>query len=534
MFHFADKVRPEISHYWLNDPITTGMTMKNTLLPLLGFILLTPPLAATAQQFGDFTYSTDGAAITIIGYTGLGGEVTIPDTIADLPVTTISAGAFLYAGSMTSLTFPNSVTNINLPGLFQNCSNLLAFIVPPANPSYASVDGVLFNHSQTTLLRYPGAKAGHYLIPGSVTNIEDYAFQNCREVAEVIIPDGVTRIGTYAFVRCASLTNAAIPSSVTSLGSFAFNGCPRLGKVTIPGSIQYVRDGAFGSCTNLTSLAIGNGVISFWPGAFADCTSLASVTLPDSLLSIGSYAFLRCTSLTNVTIPGSVTTIGPNAFSVCSNLTSVTIAHGVKNIGDNAYDYCFRLPRITIPGSVTNIGNQAFWNCTNLSSVSISEGVRSFGLGAFMNCSSLTNITIPASVTTLQPQIFLNCPELRGIFFKGNRTAGFSSGFVINSTPTLYYLPGATGWGTTFGGRPVLLWNPLMAASDPSFGVGPGGFSFTITGTTNIPIVVEAATNLSEADWVALQSLNLNNGTHYFSDPEWTDHAARLYRIRSP
>ena len=82
--------------------------------------------------------------------------------------------------------------------------------------------------------------------------------------------------------------------------------------------------------------------------------------------------------------------------------------------------------------------------------------------------------------------------------------------------------------------RPTSLWNPLIQTGDPGFGVGPGGFGFNITGTTNIPIVVEASTNLISATWVALQSLNLTNGTFYFSDPNWENFPTRTYRIRSP
>ena len=55
---------------------TKGTNMKNTLLALLGFILLSTPLAATAQQSGGFYYTSDGRAITIIRYTGPGGAVT--------------------------------------------------------------------------------------------------------------------------------------------------------------------------------------------------------------------------------------------------------------------------------------------------------------------------------------------------------------------------------------------------------------------------------------------------------------------------
>jgi hypothetical protein len=95
----------------------------------------------------------------------------------------------------------------------------------------------------------------------------------------------------------------------------------------------------------------------------------------------------------------------------------------------------------------------------------------------------------------------------------------------------VYYLPGTTGWGATFDDRPARLWNPLIQTSGPGFGIGPAGFGFNITGTTNIPIVVEATTNLANGPWVPLQSLN---GVFYFSDPNWTNYAARNYRIRSP
>ena len=102
--------------------------------------------------------------------------------------------------------------------------------------------------------------------------------------------------------------------------------------------------------------------------------------------------------------------------------------------------------------------------------------------------------------------------------------------FLGANNATVYYLPGTGGWGATFADRPAVLWNPLMQTS----GVGPAGFGFNITGTTDIPIVVEACTNLAIANWVPLQSLNLTNGAFYFSDPNWTNYPARLYRIRSP
>ena len=57
------------------------------LMPMM--FLLAGPIAATAGQYGDFTYSSDGSAITITGYTGPGGAVVIPGTIEGLPVTAL-------------------------------------------------------------------------------------------------------------------------------------------------------------------------------------------------------------------------------------------------------------------------------------------------------------------------------------------------------------------------------------------------------------------------------------------------------------
>jgi len=56
----------------------------------------------------------------------------------------------------------------------------------------------------------------------------------------------------------------------------------------------------------------------------------------------------------------------------------------------------------------------------------------------------------------------------------------------------------------------------------------------TITGTTNIPIVVEACTNLASPVWTPLQTVTLTNGLFYFSDPQWTNYSGRFYSIQMP
>jgi len=99
----------------------------------------------------------------------------------------------------------------------------------------------------------------------------------------------------------------------------------------------------------------------------------------------------------------------------------------------------------------------------------------------------------------------------------------------------LYYLPGTAGWsGPFFAGRWARLWNPLIQTSDPSFGVRTNRFGFNVTGTTNLPVVVEASTSLAGPTWVPLQEDLLADGSLYVGDPEWTNSPTRFYRIRSP
>ena len=68
---------------------------------------------------------------------------------------------------------------------------------------------------------------------------------------------------------------------------------------------------------------------------------------------------------------------------------------------------------------------------------------------------------------------------------------------------TVYYLPGTTGWSNSFDGVPAVLWNPLIQTADGSFGVRTNQFGFNITGTPNIPIVVQAADNLANPVWTS-------------------------------
>ena len=212
------------------------------LMPVM--FLLAAPLAATAGQYGDFTYSSDGSAITITGYTGAGGAVVIPDAIEGLPVTRIAEDSFQYCRSLTSVTIPDSVASIGA-GVFAFCPGLMAITVTAGNTVYSSIDGVLFNKSQTTLIQCPNGTRGDYTIPGSVTNIGERAFHYCTGLANITIPGSVTSIGVAAFCACTGLVNITIPDSVASMGDYVFMMCFYLKIICFQGNAPDITEATF-------------------------------------------------------------------------------------------------------------------------------------------------------------------------------------------------------------------------------------------------------------------------------------------------
>ena len=473
--------------------IRIGCATKLLALLLL-LLLLTLPAVVQAQ----FTYTTNNGAITITKYTGSGGAVTIPNTTNGLPVTSIGDYAFARTTSLTSVTIPGSVTHIGTRA-FAVCFSLTAIIMAPANSYYSSLNGTLFNANQTTLIQCPGGIVGTYTIPGSVTQIGDAALAGCF---------GLTAIAVNA-------TNA----SFRSVDGVLFN-TNQATLVQCPGG----RAGSY---------AITNTVTNIGDSAFGGCISLTNITIPASVTRIGNEAFSDCTGLTNISIPGSVTNFGSGAFAGCSGLISVTISNGVTNIGNWAFNSCTNLTSIPIPGSVTSIGDGAFER-TRLTSIMIPASVTSIGDEAFFYCTRLSNVTIGESVTNIGSSAFAACTSLRGVYFQGNAPSADSTVFANDNNPTVYYLPGTTGWGETFSGRPTVLWNPQVQTSGATFGVRTNRFGFTITGSSNLVIVVEACTDLANPTWSPVATNTLTSGSSYFSDPQWTKYPARLYRIRSP
>jgi hypothetical protein len=548
----------------------TTVTSHQSQVWLLGkllrlVLLFVLPGAAQAQ----FTYTTNNGTITITGYTGPAGALTIPSTLDGLPVTVIGAYAFSQNTSLTAITIPGTVTYIDTYA-FQSCRSLRRVIIDDGLQHIGF--GAFISCTSLT----------NVTIPNTVLAIDTYAFYNCASLATLTIPNTVTGIGNGAFSYCTSLVNISIPSSVTSIGIDAFGGCDKLEAIVVDQAnpVYSSFDGVLLNKSQTTLLrcpggkrgayAIPGGVSAFDTRAFSYCQQLISVTIPNTVKSISEQAFFYCSSLNGVSIPDKVTAVGSAAFAYCSSLANVSIGKGATSIGSRAFASCSGLIAIVvdtlnpayssyegvlfdrnqttliqcpagktgsyaIPPSVRTIGSSAFEDCLGLTRVTIPNSVTSIKDSAFFMCSGLGTVTIPKSVTSLGDRAFCACFSLLGVYFGGNAPSFVSSYLFYNANQvTAFYLPGTTGWGSTYAGRPAVLWNPSIQTASADSGVRGNPSSLNVTGTTNIPIVVEGCTNLATASWIALQTCTLTNGSVHFSDPAWTNYPARFYRIRSP
>ena len=383
-------------------------------------------------------------------------SVTIPDSVASVEVqtfadcesltnivipnsvTNIGGWAFEGCVSLTSVTIPSSVTSIGEGSVFGGCSGLTNISVDSENQSYSSLDGVLLDKAQDTLIVYPaGLTNGSYTVPSDVTNIDDEAFIDCGRLASVIIPSSVRTIGGAAFYSCTSLTNIVIPNSVTSIGGQAFEYCP-LTSVTVPSSVTSIGGQAFYLCTDLTSAY-------FEGNAPPDNGTVFS----DDLLTV---YYQSGTTGWGATFGGApaVEETAPNEFSWVTNSDAVSIT----------------ITAYTGPG-----GSVVIPNMIN------GYYVTSIGQQAFFGCDSLTSIVIPEGVTNIGPEAFEFCTGLTSAFFVGNVPPDFGNAFYGDPDAIVDYALGAAGWGATFGGAPTTGVTPPF---EFNYQVADG--SITITG----------------------------------------------------
>lgn len=258
-------------------------------------------------------------------------------------------------------------------------------------------------------------------IPETVNRIGDSAFNECRSLEKVTLPSGLTRIDRFTFMECTSLTELSVPEGVISIGRMAFSNCVNLKKLMLPEGLAYIEDGACAGCEMLENVTLPQSLMHIGRCAFLRCSSLTGILLPEGITVIEGSMFRECIRLKEVTIPAGVTVIEQYAFAGCESLTDVvfetasyegtghstsdTFPGGVAHIRTGAFSECRSLTGIELPPSLYTIGECAFDDTNLKNTLTIPDGTKQIGDRAFYT-SSLTKAVIPRSVTEIGKECF--------------------------------------------------------------------------------------------------------------------------------
>ncbi len=378
-------------------------------------------------------------------------SITLPEGLLS-----IGDNAFYMCKALTSLTIPSTVKTVGTAITLS--SGLTSFQVAQANPSFKSVDGVLFSKNGSILYEYPLAKPDiTYIIPHGTKTIQKGAFTEFTNLKNVTIPSTVTSmlnttnnvvpyfntaldsvtflgniridantfhgIGTiYAYPNV--VINSSYASSYAGSNGYAFRelsgyggACGDLaswelnndGQLRIYGTGETISSGSDNAPWNsykslIESVVIEDGISDLMSYAFKNCTNLTSVSLPNSLNIIGNYAFYQCTGISDISLPESMTIICDYAFSGCPGIKTINLPQCETR--SYAFQGCSNLTTATVKSAESG----TFYGCSNLRSVTKSTG--SINPVEYSGCSSLESFTIPENAVRIDSSAFSGCTTL--------------------------------------------------------------------------------------------------------------------------
>ena len=277
------------------------------------------------------------------------------------------------------------------------------------------------------MLVIPKKLSGEIIIPNSLTEITENAFEGNTQITSLSIGSSVRTIGERAFYGCVGLTQITGGNALLEIGNYAFSGCSNLtsGKLT---ALKSVGNYAFSGCRKLVEFNFSEIQI-IKSNAFYNC-GLLEVNLPNSVTSIGSDAFAMCFKITSITLPfigkflGEESTnypfgviFGTSTFSGAIKTTQYYIKNGQTYASSETYYIPSSLKSITINGGNVNYGTMS-----NLVDVEIIlNNVQNIENNGFLNA-KITNLTLSNSLLNINGDNITGAfkdATINNVYYKG-------------------------------------------------------------------------------------------------------------------
>lgn len=437
-----------------------------------------------------------GSSVTKIGSYAFDGCKALTEMVISDSVTSIGDFAFCNCEALSEMVIPNDVTSIGSYA-FKFCYSLTTVTM---GSGVTFIGGSAFyNCNKLNKIIISDTTAWMKISFGNGTSNPFYSayalYLGDELLTDLVIPGTVTDISQYAFDGCTSISSVYIPQSVTSIGQYAFNGMNSLKTVRYAGSqadwlkinissyndsltdLMPEYDQSLADYCRITTAATEHGTVAV-DNVMAKVGDTVTITsIPAAGYAVESYL------VDGVAIPDGGNTFTTTKENHVVSATFVKVydvadkgkAHGscganVKwaldtegvlhiygtgpmntnngNPGSVPWsNYNYDIKSVLLANGITSIERWSFYDCRNLTEIIIPDSITSIGADAFEYCGDLMKIVIPDSVTSIGSSAFQWC-GLASAEFLGNAPATFGNGvFSGNSSNfTIFYHSGTTGW----------------------------------------------------------------------------------------
>lgn len=372
---------------------------------------------------------------------------------------------FMYCTSLENFDMGNEVGQVR-EDAFAYCGAYLN--VSKANRYFTSLDGILYSKDMTTLIHYTGKKKGEYIIPDSVTKIEDYALRGSKNLTGITLGKNLTYFNLNQLDGCRSLRELNLSENLESVGEpyygeyyFELSNLLELKQITVPESNKNFKiyDGALYSCDYKTlfllpfgadNIDLHDDVEKICQGSRLCQNRFKSISISDNNKMFISYKgvlyyknmemiYLFPGGLTSYEVPvqvknvsaisNDITTDSRDGYlqrydNLASNLESITVEDGNKYFkSEDGVLYNRDMTKLcayplgrkgsyVVPKTVTSIETKVFAGASKLTQLTITKNVKCVYLG-LVGCSSLKKLTFKEGVERVWLYGGTDYPQLR-------------------------------------------------------------------------------------------------------------------------
>lgn len=291
----------------------------------------------------------------LFDYIGSGTDITVPDWAVR-----ISDGVFEGRRDITSIRLPEGVTGMS-HYTFRGCSGLAD------QDGYIIVDGVLYDYigdesflvipdgvREIKNMSIPKGRVASVKLPKSLERVDGFTFSGCRRLAD---NDGFIVINGVLYGYMEYSDDVEVPYGVREINDDAFNSCKNIRSVSLPDTVKRIGSGAFYDCVKLESINL-DFVEQIGREAFCGCYRLKGVE-PNSGADVDDTAFTDCDALADE--DGFVILNGVLYDYVAEDVPdTVTVPDSVMVIGEKLADS--RMMRV-FPYGVPKRPEHPFWRC---------------------------------------------------------------------------------------------------------------------------------------------------------------------------